>query len=383
MVERFHRRLKEALIALGTEEPEKWFWKLPMALLAIRTTVKPDIGASPSDLVYGEGLAVPGEALPRVPSSDAEQSRRREATLANLRLEVARLQPTETSAHRRPLVHIPADLQTCTHVFVRRGGIQSSLSSPYTGPYRVVARNDANFKVAVPGRGNETVAIARVKPAYSSIDDAEDAAPPSPPPPGRRPRRPQRRDPEDSSAEQEAPAPPPVPRRRQQPPEDPLREIRAYGRRLAQQQPPPPDLRQQQQPVEEPEEPPQPPLSPASSPAAPTAPVARQRTQHPTPEPRRRLFSDRAPRRNHPPSRPAVRVPMEAFAPPQPPPAPRQAENVSTSSHAPQTTSTRRYFSDAGRTGFSRRRPDISALVDAVHRHLGTPSTPSSLTRTQ
>ena len=373
MVERFHRRLKEALIALGAAEPDKWFWKLPMALLAIRTTVKPDIGASPSDLVYGEGLAVPGEALPRVPSSDAEQSRRREATLANLRLEVARLQPTETSAHRRPLVHIPADLQTCTHVFVRRGGIQSSLSSPYTGPYRVVARNDANFKVAVPGRGNETVAIARVKPAYSSIDDAEDAAPPSPPPPGRRPRRPQRREQEDSHVEQEAPAPPPAPRRRQQPPADPLRDIRAYGRRLAQQQQ---QQQQQQPPAAEPEEPPQPPC-PASPPAA------RQHSQHPTPEPRRRLFSGQAPRGGRPPSRPAVRVPLEAFAPPQPPPTPRQAENVSAPSQAPQNTSTRRYFSDAGRANFSRRRPDISALVDAIHQHLDTPNTPSSSTRKQ
>ena len=32
-----------------------------MTMLALRTTVKPDIGASPSDLVYGEGISIPGQ----------------------------------------------------------------------------------------------------------------------------------------------------------------------------------------------------------------------------------------------------------------------------------------------------------------------------------
>ena len=72
LVERFHRRLKEALIALGDETPEQWFWKLPLVMLSIRTTLKPDIGASPADLVYGEGLAVPGETLPSNPSTEAQ-----------------------------------------------------------------------------------------------------------------------------------------------------------------------------------------------------------------------------------------------------------------------------------------------------------------------
>ena len=190
LVERFHRRLKESLIALGHEHPEQWFWKLPMSMLSIRTTLKPDVGASPADLVYGEGLAVPGEMLPSTPATDPQLLRQRAAALSDMRLEVARLQPTQTSAHRRPLVHLPSDLGTCTHVFVRRGGIQSTLSSPYIGPFRVVSRTESNFRVAIAGRSNETVSIGRVKPAYCSIDDAEEAAPPSPPPAGRRPRPP-------------------------------------------------------------------------------------------------------------------------------------------------------------------------------------------------
>ena len=194
LVERFHRRLKESLIALCRDEQEKWFWRLPCALLAIRTTLKPDLGASPADLVYGEGLTVPGELLGSHPAEDQVVQQQRERQLANLRLEVERLQPTATSAHRTPSVHIPESLATATHVFVRRGGVHPPLTAPYTGPYRVASRSPSGFKVILPGRGTEMIALARLKPAHTSIDDGEgdcqdldDEIPPSPPRPGRRP----------------------------------------------------------------------------------------------------------------------------------------------------------------------------------------------------
>ena len=185
LVERFHRRLKESLIALANNESASWYWKLPCSLLAIRTTLKPDIGSSPADLVFGEGLAVPGEILCRNTPSDEQLQIRRAETLSNLRIEVARLQPTDTSSHRRPKLYIPDTLQNCTHVFIRRGGVQPSLASPYVGPYRVINRNAQNFKISIPGRGSESVAIARLKPANISLE--EDPAPPTPPRPGRRP----------------------------------------------------------------------------------------------------------------------------------------------------------------------------------------------------
>ena len=384
MVERFHRRLKESLIALGADEPDKWFWRLPMALLAIRTTVKPDIGASPSDLVYGEGLSVPGEVLPKVPATDEQLVRQRETALANLRLEVARLQPTETSAHRRPLVHLPDDLHDCTHVFVRRGGVQPSLASPYTGPYRVVTRNALNFRIAVPGRPNETVSISRVKPAYSAVDDAEAAAPPSPPPPGRRPRPPR------APAQREDAADAHPPRR---PPQQPRQ-----ARQQHPQQPPdppapadPPQRRRGDNPASQPR--PQPPTPPPAHPAqvdwfspgadpprhpdSPPRPQhARQHVQNAPPEPRRRLFSGSGAGGFSSTTRPPTQVPLQAFAPQaarRPPPPSGDAPE------APRPPP-RRFFSSAGPSGFSRRRPDVSALVSAIQAHLGSnsPSTDSS-----
>ena len=117
----------------------------------------------------------------------------RQRQLANLRVEVERLQPTSTSAHRQPQVHLPSNLDTATHVFVQRGGVQPTLASPYAGPFKVAARTATGMKVHLPGKGIEEVALARIKPASVDEDpqndslDLDDEIPPSPPPPGRRP----------------------------------------------------------------------------------------------------------------------------------------------------------------------------------------------------
>ena len=223
LVERFHRRMKEALLALGSETPEAWFWRIPMVMLSIRTTLKPDIKASPADLVFGEGLAVPGELLPSTPATDDQLLRQRRAALADMRIEVARLQPTPTSAHRCPLVHLPDDLQTCSHVFIRRPAYPfTTLATPYLGPYRVIARSNVNFTVAIPGRQNETVNISRVKPALRARSDDEEVEPEAHPPDGptrRRPRpRGRRRDRDNRSGLGLSPPPPASPPRSPSPP---------------------------------------------------------------------------------------------------------------------------------------------------------------------
>ena len=168
MVERLHRRLKESLMALGNNQRERWFWKLPMTLLALRTTVKADLNASPADLVYGESISVPGQILPTTPISDDQLLQQQRRTLSNLRVEVDRLQPVQTSAHRRPAVHVPEELDTCTHVFIRRGGVQPTLTTPYEGPFRVVERTQAGFRIEFPGRGTDIIAKARLRPAIMS-----------------------------------------------------------------------------------------------------------------------------------------------------------------------------------------------------------------------
>ena len=191
MVERLHRRLKESLIALGEGDRHGWYWKLPMSLLALRTTVKPDIGASPSELVYGEGVSVPGQLVGPPQMTDEELLRAQRASLNDLRIEVERLQPKPTSAHRNPQVHIPDELASATHVLVRKG-LQQSLTAPYSGPFRVLERLPTGYRIQLPGRNSDIVALSRLKPAFvaddnDAEDDPNDVTPPSPPPPGRPP----------------------------------------------------------------------------------------------------------------------------------------------------------------------------------------------------
>ena len=330
LVERFHRRLKESLIALCQDEKENWFWRLPCALLAIRTTLKPDIGASPADLVYGEGLAVPGELLGRHQGEDRELQQQREQQLSNLRLEVARLQPTETSAHRTPVVHVPDSLDTATHVFVRRGGHgHPPLTAPYEGPFRVVSRSPAGFEVILPGRGTEMIALARLKPAHTSPNNPEDEPqnlddeiPPSPPRPGRRPgSRPRQPAPADRVPRQTRPATtetgpttssnlattPPARRRRRQR----VRNIDEFN-------PPPPP-------------PPSPPAPPPPSPPPP-----------PPPPPEERSFDDW--------------LAVNAATTPLPTPA------VTPS------------LTQSERSTHRRRKPDVSAIASILQQHLGKPT---------
>ena len=167
---------------------------------AIRTTIKPDINACPAELVYGEGLTVPGMVLPVQPPTDDELRHERNNTLDHLRLEVARLLPTPTSAHRTPKVHIPENLRDATHVWVRRNPFSFGFRAPYIGPFRVISFEGEYARIALPGRGTESVALERLKPAVIADDDINDVAdppqppcpppappcPPSPPPPATR-----------------------------------------------------------------------------------------------------------------------------------------------------------------------------------------------------
>ncbi|XP_022162742.1 uncharacterized protein LOC111028413 [Myzus persicae] len=64
LVERFHRKLKTAIQAQDTEN---WSLRLPIVLLPLRNTIKPDIGHSPAEMVYGMSLRLPGEMFHPAP----------------------------------------------------------------------------------------------------------------------------------------------------------------------------------------------------------------------------------------------------------------------------------------------------------------------------
>lgn len=161
IVERWHRTLKSSILCL---DPTQWTESLPTILLGLRTTYKPDIEATPAELVYGTDLRIPGEFF------TTAGNRTETETVVKLRSAMQQLQPTNTAWHAKHKIFIHRDLPQSTHVFVRNDSVRPSLSRPYDGPYKVIDRNDKFYKIDM--RGRETnISIDRLKPAYMHYED--------------------------------------------------------------------------------------------------------------------------------------------------------------------------------------------------------------------
>ena len=178
MVERFHRQLKASLVARLTG-PD-WWSHLPWVMLGIRAAHKPDIGASPAEMIYGTTLNLPGQI--RTPTAAGAAAF---PFLEDLKKAMKELKPPPATHHQpttQRLPHVPPELKTCRMVFVRRDGQRPPLSVKYDGPYQVVERQDKWFRLQL-GAKTDTVAIDRLKPAFL----ADDAGPAQPPRRGRPP----------------------------------------------------------------------------------------------------------------------------------------------------------------------------------------------------
>ena len=57
------------------------------------------------------------------------------------------------------------ELETCSHVFLRRIAIAPPLTLPYDGPYRVISRSGRIIKILMKGKV-EMVTVDRNKPAH-------------------------------------------------------------------------------------------------------------------------------------------------------------------------------------------------------------------------
>lgn len=188
MLERWHRTLKAALMCHGTT----WTSALPIVLLGLRTTFKPDIEASAAELVYGESLRLPGEFIEATKIREIEDQPQ---FLRTLRETVDRIKPVRASRHGKSMTFVHKDLDTCTHVMLRTDAVKPPLQPPYTGPHRVLCRSLHTMDILVNGK-QTTVSISRVKPAYmfeqtltapskNAMEETEEPTiqPPTPPPP--------------------------------------------------------------------------------------------------------------------------------------------------------------------------------------------------------
>ena len=143
-----------------------WMSHLPFVLLGLRTTVREDASCCPADVVFGGQLRLPGDVLAPSPSLHADAS----GFASTLQATLARLRPI-LPVRRGPIDpgHVPPELATASHVFLRVDAVRRPLTPPYDGPFRVVARTNKTFTI-LRGTKETVVSIDRVKPAFLDCD---------------------------------------------------------------------------------------------------------------------------------------------------------------------------------------------------------------------
>jgi len=179
LVERFHRRLKDALRARAAG-PD-WHAHLPWVLLGIRSAWREDAQYTPAEAVFGSQPVLPGQflAAPEPPSPDF---------LRDFQGVLAARVPLQTQHHEMPgPQQLPEELLLSRFVLVRHDAVQPPLAALYDGPYLVLERSLHFFKLQVGSR-TDTVSTHRLKACHAPPDVAV-AMPPKrgrparPPPP--------------------------------------------------------------------------------------------------------------------------------------------------------------------------------------------------------
>jgi transposase InsO family protein len=140
LVERFHRRLKEALRArLASAD---WPQHLPWVLLGLRAAPREDSGISVAELVYSCPLSLPGQFL-----SAAELPP--DSFVSQLRSSLPCV--SDHTGCSPPATPPPLALRTASFVYVRSPPLSPGLAPAYRGPYRVRDPGDKYFVVDVGG----------------------------------------------------------------------------------------------------------------------------------------------------------------------------------------------------------------------------------------
>ena len=160
LVERFHRRLKASLKA--QPEPHHWVDRLPFTLLGIRTALKPDIGYSSAESMYGTNLRLPGDLIIQSKPTDAPDLSQYTDRLKETMRQVA---PAQSRNFTHTKTYMDPKLETATHVLVRTDAVKTPLQPTYRGPYPVLEKRAKYYKVDINGK-TDSISIDRLKAAH-------------------------------------------------------------------------------------------------------------------------------------------------------------------------------------------------------------------------
>ena len=137
-----------------------WQDCLPLVLLGLRSAWKSGPDASPSEMLYGTMLRLPGEfvASPEVNNNSSS------SFISEFQARM-RSQRAAPSIHHSPgpSPYIPRSLHSALMVLVRHDAVRKPLQKPYDGPYPVLEAGEKYFKILRNGLPY-TVSIDRLKP---------------------------------------------------------------------------------------------------------------------------------------------------------------------------------------------------------------------------
>lgn len=170
LVERWHRTLKAALMT--RLDTVSWVDELPTILFGLRAAGRSDNGVSAAEYTLGKTLRLPSEffVTTNVEISDTNN------LLKGVHDAISKLKPITNTHRANRKWFVFADLQTCSHVFVRDDSVRKPLKTPYDGPYKVLRRTKKVFELQYPNR-RVTVSVDRLKPAYLLDLEEEFASP--------------------------------------------------------------------------------------------------------------------------------------------------------------------------------------------------------------
>ncbi|XP_075732825.1 uncharacterized protein LOC142775348 [Rhipicephalus microplus] len=147
MIERFHQQFKAAIMCYPHST---WLEALPAVALGMRATFKPDIQATPAEFVYREPLRLFGELL-SAPTSDVTSSYPADF-VTRLRRTMGELRASPAAHYTKPTLFVFKDLATCSHAFLREDTVRTPFPPPYSGPYKVICRDDKTLTLQISGK---------------------------------------------------------------------------------------------------------------------------------------------------------------------------------------------------------------------------------------
>ena len=130
----------------------------------MRSSIREDSQCSPSDLVFGAPLRLPGDML----SSSAPLPLASDFA-ARLRATMTAAVPMPVSYHGAQPSRLDPALQSSDHVSLRVDAVRRPLVPPYVGPFKVLRRGPKTFDILQQGK-TATVTIDRLKPAFALPD---------------------------------------------------------------------------------------------------------------------------------------------------------------------------------------------------------------------